>query len=59
MNFKLIAYDISDPKKSEFNGFTFTAESWDEAGKIFCGLTGQYGCPCDKDYNMIQVTNNF
>ncbi len=49
---KMTAYNIEDPKKSEFHNYQFTAPSWELATKIYSGLSGEYGCPEDRDYDL-------
>jgi len=49
---RVSAYNPEDPKRSEFHGYEFEAESWEMATRIFSGLAGQYGCPGDFDYDL-------
>jgi len=43
----------------EFDGFVFNAPNFDEAYKIFFGLSGMYGMPKESDYEMTEIGDSY
>jgi len=54
--YKLIAIHPGDRSRSEFHGFKFEAENYQEARRVFTGLSGMYGRPADSDYEIHKHT---
>lgn len=54
--YKLTALHPEDRKRSEFHGFKFEAYNYEQACKVFTGLSGVYGFPADGDYEIHEHT---
>jgi len=54
--YKLTAIHPGNRERSEFHGFKFEAENYQDAGKVFAGLSGMYGRPADEDYEIHEHT---